>query len=267
MPQVTALYRYPVKGFTPESCTSLTIQPDGRVAGDRTLTFRFANALEPEIDEECGLPYWPKRGGLALVSFPSLARLQVRLHGERLRIADGNHVVAEAGLDAAGRELLCERVTEWLRANGEARRLERPGRLPLHLLGDAGASRFQDRALGFISLHGQASTKALDAELPGAGDVRRFRSNIVVGGTRAWEELDWRGPVRIGHVECVAVRPIGRCLATHANPETGTRDLEVMSALVERFGQPEPLMGVLLLPVDGGGEIRLGDEVSLLPPS
>lgn len=266
MPQVTALYRYPIKGFTPEPRESLRVQPDGRVAGDRTLTFRFANALEAEIDERSGLPFWPKRGGLALVGFPSLARLQVQLSGEMLRITDAERVVVEAALDEGGRELLCERVTQWLRAHGESRRLDRPGRLPLRLIGDVEISRFQDRAQGFVSLHGQASTAALDAELPGGGDPRRFRSNIVVSGTRAWEELDWRGRVRIGAVECEAVRPIGRCLATHANPDTGERDAQVLPTLVERFGQSEPLMGVLLLPVDGGGEIHLGDEVTLSPP-
>ena len=44
MPRVAALYRYPVKGFTPEPCTGLTVLPEGRVAGDRVLAFRFANA-------------------------------------------------------------------------------------------------------------------------------------------------------------------------------------------------------------------------------
>ena len=48
MIRVDALYRYPVKGFTPEKRDSLVIQDDGRVQGDRALVFRFADALEPE---------------------------------------------------------------------------------------------------------------------------------------------------------------------------------------------------------------------------
>ena len=39
MPRVVALYRYPLKGFTPEHCTALTVLPEGRVAGDRVLAF------------------------------------------------------------------------------------------------------------------------------------------------------------------------------------------------------------------------------------
>jgi len=43
MPHVAALYRYPVKGFTPEECDTLTVLDDGRIAGDRVLGIRFAD--------------------------------------------------------------------------------------------------------------------------------------------------------------------------------------------------------------------------------
>ena len=43
MPRVAALYRYPVKGFTPEECETLTVRDDGRIAGDRVLGIRFAD--------------------------------------------------------------------------------------------------------------------------------------------------------------------------------------------------------------------------------
>ena len=37
MPHVVALYRYPVKGFNPEECETLTVLDEGRIAGDRVL--------------------------------------------------------------------------------------------------------------------------------------------------------------------------------------------------------------------------------------
>ena len=49
MPRVVALYRYPVKGFTPEVRTSLDVLPEGRIAGDRALAFRFANSGLPPV--------------------------------------------------------------------------------------------------------------------------------------------------------------------------------------------------------------------------
>jgi uncharacterized protein len=32
MPRVVALYRYPLKGFTPEKCDTLTVLSEGRIA-------------------------------------------------------------------------------------------------------------------------------------------------------------------------------------------------------------------------------------------
>lgn len=261
MPTVSALYRYPVKGFTPEPREQLTIGPDGRVAGDRVLAFRFASAVEPEDYE--GLPYWPKRRGLSLMGFASLARLRLRLDDGVLHIADDGELLVEAGLDEAGRALIAERLTRWLRTTSQTHLLDRPGVEPLVLVGDGETSRFQDRAEGFVSVHGEGSTRALQAVLPGGGDERRFRSNVVVSGIPAWQELNWRGRLRIGEVELEVIKPIGRCLATHANPDTGERDADVMPALVKNFDQQEPTMGVLLLPADAGGTIRLGDEVRI----
>ncbi len=86
MPTVCALYRYPVKGFTPEGRDHLVIQDDGRVEGDRALVFRFADAIEPEDAT------FPKSRGLALMTFPTLARIDLAYDDEkqslRLRVDD-----------------------------------------------------------------------------------------------------------------------------------------------------------------------------------
>lgn len=260
MPHVAALFRYPVKGFTPAASDTLRVQDDGRIAGDRVLAFRFADAATPE--ERDGLDYWPKAKGLALQDFPALAAL--RLHfddaGLRVRIDHGDRVLVEAGLDAEGRRRLTAAVTAFVADSPEGARLQRPGRLPLVLVGDGISSRFQDRPRGFVSLHGQGSVDALAGALGGAVDHRRFRSNIIVAGLDPWEELDWSA-VRIGDVDLVAEGPIVRCLATHADPDTGRRDLPVLTTLTRGLGQSEPTLGRLLLPVTGGGVIRVGDEV------
>lgn len=68
MARVVSLFRHPIKGFTPESVDSLTVQADGRIAGDRVLAFRFAEATAPEHHD--GLDHWPKAKGLSLQDFP-----------------------------------------------------------------------------------------------------------------------------------------------------------------------------------------------------
>lgn len=267
VPQVVALYRHPVKGFTPERRAELTVQDDGRIAGDRVLAFRFADAAQPE--ERDGLDYWPKSKGLALQDFPALARLALTYDDEahRVRVALGSQTLIEAGLDDAGRSALVAAVTEFVLASPEAERLGATGRLPLVLVGDGVTSRFQDRPRGFVSVHTRESAKELDAVLPASIDDRRFRSNIVIAGAEAWSELDWTGPVRIGDVAFAPQGPIVRCLATHADPDTGERDAPVLTTLTRRFGQQKPTLGRLLLPVSGGGVIRVGDEVRIEPPT
>jgi uncharacterized protein YcbX len=77
----------------------------------------------------------------------------------------------------------------------------------------------------------------------------------------AWEEQSWAGgQVRVGNVVFETVVPKVRCLATHANPLTGERDLQVMQVLVKAFAQSQPTFGVGMLSA-AGGEIRGGDSV------
>ncbi|WP_251447538.1 MOSC domain-containing protein [Microbacterium sp. USTB-Y] len=271
MPHVVALYRHPVKGFTPEKVTSVTVQADGRIAGDRVLAFRFADAATP--DERDGLDYWPKSKGLALETFPGLAALRLEYDDEarRVRIEHDGETLVEAGLDDAGRVALADALTAFVLGSPDAKRLQRPGRLPLVLVGDGETSRFQDSRRGYVSLHSTASIDALSAALEHEVEDRRFRSNVVIGGVDAWDELSWQGEVTIGAVRFAAAVPIVRCLATHANPDTGERDASVLKTLTGSFGQDEPTLGrMLLLPgVSGavsdasgsGGTIRVGDEV------
>lgn len=272
MPRVTALYRYPIKGFTPEQHDELTVQPDGRIAGDRVLAFRFADAAEPEARD--GLDYWPKSKGLALESFPALAALRLAFDDaqQRVRLTHDDALLIDTALDEEGRTELVEIVTAFVMDSPDGKLLQREGRLPLVLVGDGESSRFQDRSRGFVTVHSEASVDALDQALGQPVDDRRFRSNVVIDGVDAWDELDWQGEVRIGDVRFTAEGPIVRCLATHANPDTGIRDAKVLTTLTRQIGQDQPTLGRLLL-LDGvsgavgeqsgvGGVIRVGDEVT-----
>ena len=258
MARVVALYRYPVKGFTPEARAFLTIRPDGRVAGDRVLGFRFADTPEPDD------AWSSKHGMLALVNTPGLARLRLRYDETRgrLSIRVDDELLVEDGLDRPGRQRLCQALADFMSRLDESDVKGRPDRLPLRLVGDGETPRYHDSPEGTVTLHGLGSLDALrdrigDAELDG----RRFRSNIVIDGVEAWEELAWTGQeIRIGSLTCYVKKPNLRCLATHANPETGERDRPVMTTLTREFGQEQPTFAIALLP-NGPGEIRVGDQV------
>jgi uncharacterized protein len=262
MATVAALYRHPVKGYAPERCDALTILSDGRVAGDRVLGFRFANCAA--ADDE----WSTKHEFVALVNTPALARLDLRYDHDRkrLRIMLDGHVLAHEGLSETGRQRLAAAVQEYVLGTADNPLTDHPERLPLRLVGDGVTPRFQDNAGGHTTLHGRASLAALAAHMaaPDLNEVR-FRSNIAVEGIDAWEEQQWLGRrLHIGAVEFEAVIPKTRCLATHANPHTGERDLPVMQELMKAFpGQARPTFAIGLQTTSGGGVICVGDRVTL----
>ena len=259
--RVVALYRYPVKGFTPEPCAALTVLDEGRIAGDRALAFRFANAAMADSA-------WSKKQEcVVLMNTPGLARLQVRLDREarRLRIALDGTVLADEALDDAGRGRLAAALADYVLTLGENPLSGHPERLPLRLVGDGVTPRYQDNVGGQCTLHSRGSLAAVaiataDPDLSEA----RFRSNIAIDGVDAWEEQKWLGRrLRIGGVEFEVARQKVRCLATHANPVTGERDIRVMQTLMKAFSQQEPTFAIGMVTRGGGGTIRLGDEVTL----
>jgi len=262
MPRVVALYRYPVKGFTPEPCETLTILDEGRVAGDRVLAFRFADSATPDA------AWSRKHECVVLMNTPGLARLAIRFdhRAQRLAIAVDGGALEDHALDDSGRKRLAAVMERYVLTLPENPLRGHPQRLPLRLVGDGVTPRFQDNAGGHATLHGRGSLAAVSVATgqPALSEAR-FRSNIVVGGLEAWEELGWMGRrVRVGQVEFDVVKQKVRCLATHANPQTGERDVPVMATLMRAFGQQEPTFGVGMATRGVGGIVRLGDKVSLL---
>lgn len=263
VPHVSALYRYPIKGLAPEQCEQLQVEPGGRIAGDRVLAFRYAKDTEPE--ERDGLDYWPKGGGLCVRDYPALTRLALEYTAGEVRLTAGSEVVARAGLDDGGRQALVSAVTEYLLDTPDGARLARAGHLPLALVGDGRTATFQDRPRGFVTAHSRTSLAALGEAVGAELDERRFRSNIALDGLDAWAEEELVGRrVRIGAVTFEVSAPIVRCLATHANPDTGLRDAPVMTTLTRVLGKAQPAFGILMLPVGSGGSIAAGDPVELL---
>src|SRR5699024_1714168 len=302
MPHVAALYRYPIKGFDPQTCTELTVQADGRIAGDRVLAFRHADATKPENDG--GLEHWPKGGGLCVRDYPALTRLHLEYRAPgagaqdsasgraaanvpgtggapaggagagstpvdptagpgTVRLTTDGELLVEAGLDAAGRQQLVEAVTAYLLDTPDGARLRRAGHLPLALVGDGRTARVQDRARGYVSVHSRSSLDALEGAVGMGLDEVRFRSNLAVEGWPRWSEEQLIGArIYVGEVPFAVRGPIIRCAATHANPATGLRDARVMTTLTRTLGKAEPAFG-LLLTVAGPGRIRVGDELQL----
>ena len=262
MPRVAALFRYPVKGFTPEACESLAVRDEGRIAGDRVLGIRFANSGVADNA-------WSKKYEfVALVNTPGLARLHLQLDHKalRLRMSLEGVVLVDAALDDNGRKQIAAAVENYVLDLDQNPLSRHPARLPLRVVGDGVTPRYQDNEAGQITVHGRASLAAVAAAM-GDPDLseRRFRSNIAVEGLEPWEEQSWVGrKVSIGRINFDVVRPKVRCLATHANPNTGERDLPILTTLTSVFAQQQPTFAVAMVTSGAGGLIHIGDEVSIV---
>ena len=261
MPHVVALYRHPVKGFTPEECDTLTVLDEGRIAGDRVLGIRFA-------DTEAADDAWSRKTGMvALVNTPGLARLSVRFDEKsfRLHVSLGTSVLVDELLNLEGRRRIGAVLADYVLKLDENPLTDHPERLPLRVIGDGHSPRYHDEMAGRVTLHGRGSLQALQSAIGTEVSELRFRSNIAVDGLTAWQEQSWVGrKVCIGAVEFDVVKPKTRCLATHANPVTGERDLPILTTLTQKMGQENPTFAVAMQPSGDGGQIRVGDQVTLL---
>jgi MOSC domain-containing protein len=261
MPHVVALYRYPVKGFTPEECDTLAVLDQGKIAGDRVLGVRFA-------DTQAADDTWSRKSGMvALINTPGLARLHVSFDEKalRLRINLGPSLLADEPLNPEGRRRIGAALADYVLKLDENPLTDHPERLPLRVIGDGRSPRYHDEEAGRVTLHGRGSLQALEAAIGNEVSELRFRSNIAVDGLPAWEEQSWVGrKVRIGNVTFDVVKPKTRCLATHANPITGERDLPILTTLTQKMGQENPTFAVAMLPTGAGGQIRVGDPVTLV---
>lgn len=262
---VAALYRYPVKSGTPEPRESLELLPSGRIAGDRVLAFKFA-------DNEAASDDWsPKQGMLVLMNTPALARLNIRYDDkeQRLAIALNGKTLADERLTPEGRGRIAEAMAAYALSQDENPLKDHPERLPLRLIGDGVTPRYfdaNDAGAPEVTMHSRASLRALGGALKaGDFDERRFRSNIAIEGTDEWADLESVGKtIRIGALEFGVPRPKPRCLATHANPATGVRDLQVLTTLTHTFGQDRPSFAVAMVALNAPGTIRVGDPVAVI---
>ena len=174
-------------------------------------------------------------------------------------------LLVDEALSLEGRKRIAARLADYVLGLDDNPLSGHPERLPLRMIGDGVMPRYHDEEPGRVTLHGRGSLKTLAVALGSEVSELRFRSNVAIDGLEPWEEQRWIGrKICIGAVEFDVVKPKTRCLATHANPETGERDLPILATLTREIGQENPTFAVAMLPSRAGGQIHVGDQVTLL---
>ena len=259
MIKVLELYRHPVKSFTSERRDELQVS-NGKVEGDRVLAFRFADKGASD-----DFSWQKKHNFVALVNTPGISRLEMRfdLDSRILSLKLGRELLVSGSIDLEeDRSDLSEAVSKFVSSLEINPLVGHPERLPLNLIGDGRQALFHDSEIGGVTLYSSESLAALQASVGTDIDGRRFRTNVVISGVEAWEELSWTGRLSIGDGEFEIEKTVTRCLATHVNPVDGCRDQEIMKSLIEANEFKLPTFAIRLNPLNVDSIIRVGDVVS-----
>lgn len=247
--RLTDIYRYPVKGLTPERREEATLETGGTIPGDRR--FALARASTPTSGSESD--WLPKTSFLVLLREEKLAQLEtvfddatgmleIRRHGRR--VAGGNITTG------IGRTMVEDFFDGFMREEARGRP---------KLVEAAAGQVLSDKKEPLVSIINRASVHDLERVMRHEVDPLRFRGNLLIDDLPAWAEFGWVGrTVRLGEAELEVVERIGRCAATDVNPATAERDTNIPKSLQHGFGHAD--MGVYAR-VSSGGRIAVGDTL------
>jgi len=248
-PVIQALYRYPVKGLSPQPLPRTTLAVGQTVPADRL----YAIENGPIGFDPAAPAYFPKQRFLMLMRNERLAALKTdyeeATHTLTVRF-DGKDVARGDLRTAEGRA-----AVEAFFARYCADELRGP---PKILYGQGHS--FSDVARKVVSIINLASVAALETVTGAAIDPLRFRANLYVQGWTAWHEFDLLGrEITIGGARLKVVKRIVRCAATNVDPQTGVRDMTIPQTLMQNFDHMD--CGVYA-EVTGAGDIAVGDTIA-----
>jgi uncharacterized protein YcbX len=251
--KIAALYRHPVKGFTPEALTEVVLTAGSWFPGDRMWAVENGpSGFDAEAPEHIS-----KMRFTVLARQEAVARVRTRWDEGTNTMSveiDGRPLIVAMD-DADSRTAFTDALAEFLGEEAEG---------PLRLIEAGPRHRFMDSHRGKVSILNLASVRDLEARLGLALDPLRFRANLWVEGWPAWVENDMAGVVlTVGETTLRGDKPIVRCAATEVDPRTGLRDIEVVRALWEQYGHR--LCG-LYCSIETGGSIQTGGRIVVGDP-
>ena len=247
---VAAIFRHPVKGFTPESLAQVDLAPGEGFPLDRAWAVENGpSGYDPEAPA-----FTPKQKFTVLAAIPKVAAVRTRFDdASGVLSAEAPGVATFAGRldEPPAREAFAAWLADVLGEDAQG---------PLKLVDARGAFRFTDHPLGQVSIVNLASVRDLSERMGVELDPLRFRANLYVEGWPAWAENEWEGrELMVGWAKAKVFKPIVRCAATHVNPTTAERDQEVVKALFDNYGH---MFCGIYVQVTAPGRVGLGDAVT-----
>ena len=249
MATVESIYRYPVKGLSPEKLDSARLEPGKTLPADR----RYAIENGPSGFDPAAPKYFPKTQFLMLMRNERLATLDTRYRESTntLTIRGDGRQLVEGDLSTKEGRLAIEAFFRKF--------------MPAELRGapkvlQADGHSFSDVSAKVVSIINLASVAELETVIGAPVHPLRFRANVYVRGWPARSELDLIGEtITIGRARLKVTKRIKRCAATDVDPDTGQRDLSIPATLMQNFDHMD--CGIYAQVIEGG-EISAGDTIN-----
>ena len=254
-PTIASLYRYPVKGLSPEPLTEATLKAGEYFPGDRL----FAIENGPSGFDSAAPAHQPKVKFLMLMRNERLAGLRTRYDAaaKTLTIEDASRPPVVADVTTREGRLAVEAFFR--------RFMPDELRGPPKVLAAPAGFRFTDNSRGFVSFINLASVAAIEKLVGAPVNPLRFRANVYVTGLAAWHEFDLMDrEFTLGNARLKVHKRIKRCAATNVDPDSAARDLAIPDTLMRTFGHMD--CGVYA-EVLAGGDIRIGSTLAENQPS
>jgi uncharacterized protein YcbX len=246
--EITGIYRYPVKGLSPEQLPRVALSPSRTLPADR----RYAMENGPSGFDPAEPKWMSKAYFLMLQRDEWLAGLHTHFDDASnvLTIRHNGSIAAQGDLETAQGQTAIEQFF----ASSFANQIKGP---PKILRGKDHS--FSDVAKKVVSIINLGSLQAIEGVVGQPVHPLRFRANLYVRGWPAWHEFDLLGhTLAIGDARLKVVKRITRCAAINVDPDTAVRDLNIPHTLMRRFGHAD--CGVYAEVVTGGS-IAAGDAV------
>ena len=251
--QIASLYRYPIKGLSPEPLPRVALRIGETFPADR----RYAIENGPSGFDPAAPVWMPKSYFLMLMRDERLAGLRSHFedNSNLLTIRESGMVVARGDLESAeGRAAI-----EAFFATNFAGELKGP---PKVISGEGHS--FSDVAKKVVSIINLGSVAAIEAIVGLPVHPLRFRANLYVSGWPAWHEFGLLGQtLAIGEARLKIVKRITRCSAINVDPQSAARDLDIPPTMMRRLGHNE--CGIYA-EVTAGGSIGVGDVIATQDP-
>jgi uncharacterized protein YcbX len=255
--RIAALYRHPVKGFTPEPLDAVDLDPGAFFPCDRI----WAVEDGPSGYDPAASAHLSKMKFTVLAKIPALARARTLYDDDTGALSvtvEGGGLPFHGRLTTpAGRAAFEQWLAGFLEdAAGE----DSYG--PLKVLA-APEHRFMDSKRGFVSVLNLESVRDLAQRIGRPVDPARFRANVLVEGWAPWSEygLGAGRALTLGGARLSTLSDIVRCAAIHVDPRTGERDIDLVPELHAHYGH---LCCGVYLSVEQGGRLAVGDAAEML---